>query len=156
YRLDIKPPARGERRDHFWMFDRPDWKGASKAHPLVERATEVVHQEIENAIAGSGSKKAFLHFDRPGYSLELAEIPLNTNSPPTCVTLKKLADPAFTIIVSNITGNEGLADKLRGALANEGFNAGSDKDWDEMKNLYKESRMPDLDRYVRLTKLRGC
>ena len=54
-------------------FSAPPMKAG---HPRIAEAREATREAIEKAlVAGDADRGILVHFDRPGYDLELREIP---------------------------------------------------------------------------------
>ena len=149
-------PADTYRRDHLWMFEMIEDFAAppmKTGHPRIAEAREATREAIEKAlVAGDADRGILVHFDRPGYDLELREIPLDGSE--VAVELKRREAPAWTVIVDEIKGNDVLAERLRAELSSLGVNVGTPQLFDELKSIYKESREPRLGPGQRLVKLR--
>ena len=140
-RIEVEPKD-ALREDRFWMFS-----GVTKTgHPRAEVAKEATREAIAR------SKKILLHVDRPGYDLQLIQLP--ADGQPQTVSLNRLEEPSLTIIVDSIAGNESLAERLRSKLRDSGLAVGSPKELEAKRGAYIESKAPDLTPYQRLTKLR--
>jgi hypothetical protein len=138
------------RIDRFWVFTTDLKEG----HPNLLAAGEATKDVINHALAGGSGNlsKLVLHMDRPGYDLGLIEVPIG--QAPKTVTLRRLPEPALTVIVDSISSNEPLAERLRAKLRDLGVVVGTPDFYNAKRKAYERSLGKNLTDSQRLIHLR--
>jgi hypothetical protein len=129
------------RQDRYWLFGFEGKEG----HFYLRDAKEAIE---------STSKPLLLHFDRPGYGLELIELAIKGE--PQTVTMERLPEPSLTVIVDSLAVNETIAERLREKLRGFNLTVGSPELLKEKKQAYQDSRKAGISNPARLAHLRAA